>query len=162
MMANMDKAEVRHILRRGRKSRPTGKTAEVAGVSARRIRRLCAGHRNVGLKDVAYHIRMGWPRSGMPRLREHSAALTGHRTAHRGAGGWRERRNRVPACVYTIISFHDIPKGGDMARSEPKKSGRRRRGTTSARVPTRRGTPTASSSTTAGGSCITMTTPRAS
>lgn len=162
MMAKLDKAEVRHILRQGRKSRSTGKTAEVAGVSARRIRRLCAGYRNVGPKDVAYHIRMGWPRSGMPRLREHSAALPVRRTAHRGAAGWRERRNRLPACVYTIISFHDIPKGGTWHAANPRKAGDVGGGTTSARVPTRRGTPTASSSTTAGGSCITMTTPRAS
>ncbi len=89
-MAKLDESKARYILGQRRKGVPTSELADVMGMSPCWIRCLYAKYRNVNLKDVAYPMRVGRPRSGMPGRREHSAVLTGRRTAHRGGGpDWR-------------------------------------------------------------------------
>lgn len=59
--AKLDESKVRYILRKNRNGISTATIAKGMNVSARWIRKLCARYRNVGLKDVAYPMRMGSP-----------------------------------------------------------------------------------------------------
>ena len=125
-MAKLDESKVRYIPSQRRKGVPTGKTAETMGVSARWIRRLYARYRNVDLKDVAYPTRTGRPKSGPPGRREHSAALAGRQTAHMGATGLEREIEEATGLRMPHNTIHEILKDEEMARNEPKKSGRRK------------------------------------
>ena len=126
VMAKLDESKVRYILRQRRKGVPAGEIAKTMGVSARWVRRLYARYRNVDLKDVTYPMRMGRPKSGLPGRREHSTVLAGRQTAHLGATGLEGEIEEATGLRIPHNTIHEILKDEEMARNEPKKSGRRK------------------------------------